>query len=160
MAGRVVRLEHGIKDALEEANLIGRVASGELGDGVGSRVDESVNARSFRLMGGATDFEVEGGNGVVSGSDVGGEVCFRDVFGEGFAAFYNKREIIFSSAYVESSCESCPLDGERLTVRGEDSRKDRLCLIVSHGRSSNESLQKGPVGIVIGGVLASISRHA
>ena len=66
MAG-VVRLEHGVENALQEADLVGRVGGGELGDGVGGGVDEGVDAGAGGLMRGAADFEVEGGEGVVGG---------------------------------------------------------------------------------------------
>ena len=80
-------LEHGVEQALQEANLVGCVRGRELRDGIRGRVDEGVVPHARRLVRGATDLEVEGGEGMVGGGDVGVKVGGSDVFGEGLAAF-------------------------------------------------------------------------
>lgn len=92
---RVIGVEHGVQDALHKRDLIRGVCRRELRERVAGRVDEGVDAvcstaipvSSFRqLVQGASDLEVEWGDGGVCGGDVGGEVGLRDVFGEDCAA--------------------------------------------------------------------------
>ena len=83
----VVGLEHGVEDPLQEADLVGGVDGGELGQVVAGGVDQGVGAEAGRLVECAADFEVEGGDGVVGGGDEVVEVGFRDVFFEIFAFF-------------------------------------------------------------------------
>lgn len=88
MTRGIVSFEHGVQDALEVADFIGGVGGRELRDRVAGGVDESVDAGAGGLVVGAADFEVERGDGVVGGGDVGVEVSFRHIFWESFALFY------------------------------------------------------------------------
>lgn len=60
MTSRVECLEHAIKDALQEADFIGRMCCCQLGDGIIGGVYKGVYTLSGGLVVGATDFEVEG----------------------------------------------------------------------------------------------------
>lgn len=88
MTRGIIGFEHGVQDALEVADFIGGVGGGYLGYGIAGGVDEGVDAGSRGLVVGAADFEVEVGDGIVGGVDVGGEVSFGHVFGECFAPLY------------------------------------------------------------------------
>lgn len=58
-----------------------------MGDGVASRVHQGIDAGSRGLVVGAADFEVVGGDDMVGSGDVGVEIWFCDIFGEGLPFF-------------------------------------------------------------------------
>ena len=90
-----MRLEHGIQHALQETDLVSGMAGGQLGDRVAGRVHESVDAGSRRLVVGAANFEVVWGDDMVGGRDVGVEICFGDIFGEGLALFWVEGKLCY-----------------------------------------------------------------
>jgi len=81
-----VRLEHGVQDALDERDLVGRVRRRELRRRVRRRVDECVQLRAVVLRARAADLEVHGAEARVQGCEVGGEVRGGYVVCEGGAA--------------------------------------------------------------------------
>lgn len=89
---------------------------------------------------GTADFEVVGRDNVVGGGDVGVEVCFGDIFGEGFAFFLGGWLILSLGVGLRGDFTMCCEDG------GED----WLGFFVGERRANEEGLQEGPVGVVVG----------
>lgn len=88
MSRGIVGFEHGVEDPFDEADLVWRMYGGQLCEVVAVGIDQSVDSGPSRLMEGAADFEIEGRDGVVSGSNEAIQICFRDIFGEAFLLFY------------------------------------------------------------------------
>ena len=81
-AAGVVGLEHAVEDALDERDFVGAVYCGHLRESVAGGVYEGEDFNSaVPLVGGATDFHVEGRDGIVDGVNVMLEV------GAGYVAF-------------------------------------------------------------------------
>ena len=78
----IVGFEHCIKDPLQVADLIGRMDRSQLRYGIAGSIDNSVDAGASRLVISASNFEIEGGDSVVGGSNMGVEVSLGNVFDE------------------------------------------------------------------------------
>ena len=78
---RIIGLEHCVKDPFEKADFVGCMYGRQLSDGITGRVYEGVDAGPGGLVIGAADFEVERGDGIVGGGDVGIEVSLGDILG-------------------------------------------------------------------------------
>ncbi len=109
-------------------------------DGITGRVDEGVDACSGSLVVGTADFEVVGGDNVVGCGDVGVEVGFGDIFGEGLAFLLGEWLVLSLGAGSR---------GE-LTMYCEDGGEDWLGFVIGKRRASEEGMQEGPVGVVVG----------
>lgn len=91
-----MRLKHGVQQALDKRDFVGRVRRGELRQWVARRIDQRVDkwagalavAVEGALSFGAADFEVEGGDGRVGGGDVRVEVVLGDVFLQDLSSFW------------------------------------------------------------------------
>ena len=67
---RVISLEHGIQQTFQKGDLVGRMNGRELGDRIGSGVDQSEYSGAVMLRQCATDGKVKGRYGVIGRGDI------------------------------------------------------------------------------------------
>ena len=84
----IVGIEHSIEHSFEVADLIAGVDRSQLSDGIAGSIDQGINARAGDLMVSASDFKVEGRDGIVSRRDIGIKVSLCDIFDKRFMSVF------------------------------------------------------------------------